>query len=85
MGCANIKNSPKHQSFIDEINNENISAQSILDLARTSYLKGCVDSKNYWYPEKTVRAFPKCKKMAKEHELDIKYIIEQKKSEASKK
>lgn len=68
-------NSTKHKSFVDEINEENISVKSILDLARSSYLKGCVDSKNYWLPDKKVSSFEQCKTMGIEHENDIKQII----------
>jgi hypothetical protein len=67
--------STKRKSFVDEINEENISVKSILDLARSSYLKGCVDSKNYWLPEKKVSSFEQCKTMALEHQNDIKQII----------
>lgn len=65
----------KKRSIVNEIDDENISIQTVLDLARTSYLRGCVDSKNHWYPKKNVRAFPKCKEMAKLHQQDINAII----------
>lgn len=65
------------QSFVEEVKLGNISNQTILDLARTSYLRGCVESKKYWYPEKNHAPFPKCLKMAKEHEKDIDVIINQ--------
>lgn len=64
-------------SFVDEVKHKNISTQSILDLSRSSYLRGCVDSKNYWFPEKDKAAFPRCLKMAKEHEKDIQSILNQ--------
>lgn len=63
------------KGIIDEVNEGNISSQSVLDLARSSYLRGCVDSKNYWLPEKNVSAFEKCRQMAIEHQKDISSIL----------
>lgn len=74
LSCAQTK---VKESFINEIDKENISKQTILDLARTSYQRGCVDSKNYWLPEKNKSAFNECLKMAREHEKDIHAIISQ--------
>lgn len=73
--CSQFKT--KKRSFVDEVKEENISNQTVMDLARSSYLRGCVDSKNYWFPEKTKAAFPKCLKMAREHEKDIQDILTQ--------
>lgn len=70
--------SRKSPSIIDEIEQENISVDAVLNLARSSYLKGCVDSKNYFIPEKDKSAFVDCMNMAKLHEKDIKEIITQK-------
>lgn len=67
----------KKRSIVDEVKEKNISKQTVLDLARSSYLRGCVDSKNYWFPEKDKAAFPKCLEMAQEHEKDIQFIISQ--------
>lgn len=66
-----------NRSFVDEVKEKNISNQTVLDLARSSYLRGCVDSKNYWFPEKNKAAFPKCLEMAREHEKDIQAILTQ--------
>lgn len=70
-GCA----IQKTKSIIDERKENNISSNAILNLARTSYLRGCVDSKNYWFPEKNKAAFNRCSDMANEHSKDIEAII----------
>lgn len=74
LSCAHNRPVHKH-SIVDEVNQGNISSQTVLDLARTSYLRGCVDSKNRWHPEKNKPAFNTCLKMAREHEKDIEAII----------
>lgn len=52
------------------------SKQSILDLSRTSYLKGCVDSKIYFSKLKSGESFEKCVQMSKDHEKEISIILE---------
>ena len=65
------------RSIVNEVEEGNISTQSVLDLARNSYLKGCVDGKNVFAPHLKESSFEKCVKHAKEHEAEILYILEQ--------
>tara|TARA_Y100001936_G_C15867913_1_gene556037 strand:- start:542 stop:811 length:270 start_codon:yes stop_codon:yes gene_type:complete len=63
------------RSIVDEVNDGNISAQAVVDLARSSYLKGCVDSKNKFSPEKKKSSFTPCLDMAKLHQEEIREIL----------
>lgn len=75
----------KSRSVVDEVNEGNISAATVLDLARSSYLKGCVDGKNTFAPEKGSKsAFGPCLNKAREHQEEIRYIIEQNPAPAKK-
>lgn len=73
VSCA----SRNPRSIVDEVSEDNISVQSVLDLARNSYLKGCVDSKNRFSPDTGGSVFNTCVDMAKEHQEEIRYILEQ--------
>lgn len=68
---------PKTRSVVGEVRKNNISVQSVLDLARSSYLKGCVDGKNLFASEIRQSAFAPCLETAKEHEAEIRQILEQ--------
>lgn len=57
------------RSIIDKVNNKNISTQSVLVLARTSYLKGCVDVVEH-------ESFEVCVKKSKLHAIEIKQILD---------
>ena len=72
LGCSHIQ---KKESFTQEIEDGNISSLTILDLARSSYLRGCVDGKNEFASSLKKSAFNRCLEMAKLHEEDIKTII----------
>jgi len=63
------------QSQKEELKQADISLGAMLDLARSSYLKGCVDGKRH-FVNKRVNTFNKCVDMAKEHELEIKSIFD---------
>lgn len=53
-----------------------VSDGAIINLATTSYIKGCVDGKNDIYKIKTKgRRFERCKEMSKEHRKDITEIL----------
>ncbi|MCO4753446.1 MAG: hypothetical protein KC478_03140 [Bacteriovoracaceae bacterium] len=65
------------RSVVDEVNEGNIQIQSVLDLARNSYLKGCVDSKNHFAPLIKKSSFETCRDLAKEHQEEIRFILEQ--------
>ncbi len=76
--CACSSAQQKRRSVVDEVNEGNISVATVLDLARSSYLKGCVDGKNEFAPEKrSESAFDPCLMKAKEHQEEIRYILEQ--------
>lgn len=67
----------KKRSIVDEVKEGNIQIQTVLDLARNSYLKGCVDGKNIFAAEINRSAFETCRDEAKKHEAEIKSILEQ--------
>ena len=46
MSCATLNK----ESAQDLINKKEISKQSVLDISRTSYQKGCIDAFKYKYP-----------------------------------
>lgn len=58
-----------HKSVIkDRIDSKEITINSVADLARTSYLRGCVESKSKL-------SFEECTKKSKNHEKEIKEIL----------
>lgn len=63
-----------HQGIKEEIREERISLQAVLDLGRSSYLKGCVDSKNEFSSSKE-SSFVRCRELAKEHEKELLEIL----------
>lgn len=60
-----------------EMKRDGVSPSAITNLARTSYLKGCVDSKNYFLGRKAKPAFDKCLELAINHAKEIELIIHQ--------
>lgn len=53
-----------------------LSDQSVLDLSRSSYLKGCVDGQKLILKKKTYGVvFEKCREMSKQHEKSIREIL----------
>ena len=84
ISCAS--HNKKLRSVVDEVNEGNISVATVLDLARSSYLKGCVDGKNTFAPEKSYKSsFGPCLSKAKQHQEEIRYILEQNPAPAKKK
>lgn len=69
--------SRKPRSIVDEVSQENISIQTVLDLARSSYLKGCVDGKNIFAAETQQSSFETCRDHAMKHQEEIRSILEQ--------
>jgi len=64
----------KYTSIREELNNENISMRSILDLSRASYLKGCTDSSKK-FSTLAPNHFDECVGMAIEHQITIEEIL----------
>jgi hypothetical protein len=64
--CASTR-----MNVLNEINEKNISQASVLDLARSSYLRGCSEN-----AEKIT--FQDCVLKSKDHEKDIKQILDTK-------
>jgi hypothetical protein len=62
-GCA----SKEYKNVKKEIRDGNISTQTILDLARSSYLKGCSDNSKL--------SFSDCLHKAKTHQKEIREIL----------
>ena len=77
--CASQTKSTQKEkrTIVDEVREENISTQTVLDLARSSYLKGCVDGKKLYAPELETSSFERCKEHAFKHQKEIRSIIEQ--------
>ncbi|MBC76987.1 MAG: hypothetical protein CME64_13320 [Halobacteriovoraceae bacterium] len=75
LGLVSCSTRPR--SIVDEVNDGNITTQTVLDLARSSYLKGCVDSKNEFAPELNKSVFTQCVDMAKVHQEEIREILNQ--------
>ncbi len=76
--CSTLSG-PKPKGIKEELKKHDIGLESLLDLARSSYLKGCVDGKNTFvkiYPENKRSSFAKCTDMAKSHQEDIREILE---------
>lgn len=73
VSCA----SERPRTVGDELSTGNVTSQTVLDLARNSHLKGCVDANNAFGPKPRQSVFDICKKLSKEHESEIRYIIEQ--------
>ncbi|MBD64723.1 MAG: hypothetical protein CME62_05925 [Halobacteriovoraceae bacterium] len=73
MSCAHH---PPEKSLKKEVNDGDVSVQSILDISRSSYLKGCVEGiKHLTKKESKGIYFEFCRTKAKLHEKDIKDII----------
>jgi hypothetical protein len=64
----------KKDNLAFELANKSLSETTILDLARASYLKGCIEGKNT-FGIMEISGFDYCLKMAKEHEKEIATII----------
>lgn len=61
-----------------DIDDGDVSLGAVLDLARSSYLKGCVDGMKHITKKKTYGViFEYCKVQSIQHEKDIKLIFEQ--------
>ena len=53
-----------------------VSNDAIINLATTSYIKGCVDGKNDIYKIKTKgRRLDRCKEMSIDHKKDLEDIL----------
>lgn len=63
-------------SIVEEYHQENISIDAILNLARASYLKGCVDGKNLFSAGTKQSAFKACRDLSTKHGEEIKVILE---------
>ena len=69
--CAGAK---KTSGIGEQIKKGDIGLQSVLDLGRSAYLKGCIDSKNVFRPDAT-SAFDTCKELAIIYEDELKDIL----------
>jgi hypothetical protein len=58
-------------NIINEINEKNITQASVLDLARSSYIRGCAENNEKYN-------FKECVSRAKVHSKDIKQILDSK-------
>jgi hypothetical protein len=56
-------------NVINEINNENITKASVLDLAKSSYIRGCAENSEHY-------SFEQCVLKSKKHKEDIKQILD---------
>lgn len=65
----------RYDSLSDEVKSKNLTQGSILDLSRSSYLKGCTDSSRA-FSTSAPNHFEACVKMAKKHEKMIREILE---------
>ena len=66
------------KSAKERIKEKEISLQSVLDLSRTSYQKGCVDGIKSRFNYKTYgKNFELCTKLSKEHQNVIRDILKQ--------
>lgn len=73
VSCAAL--GPKKE-LKKEIDNGEVSVGSVLDLSRSSYLKGCVDGIKYLTKKETKGVvFEYCRTKAKLHEDEIKEIL----------
>ena len=78
FSCASQPHRPApSESIVDQVEEERISVMAVLDLARNSYLKGCVDGKNLFASKIAGSAFEKCRDMGIEHQEEIRHILEQ--------
>jgi hypothetical protein len=77
-GCATTGKSDKAQSVSikDELEQGNIDLQSVLDLGRSAYLKGCIDSKNYFMKDTVFSAYDACMELAKVYEDELMDILQ---------
>ena len=73
QGCAS--QGQNNDGIKKQLDSGNISLLSVLDLGRSAYLKGCIDSKNTYAPEKP-SAFKKCRELSKLYEEELKEILE---------
>lgn len=64
-----------HQGIKEEIQEDRISLQAVLDLGRSSYLKGCVDSKHEFAPALKQSVFVKCRELSKKYEGELLEIL----------
>jgi hypothetical protein len=63
--CASYK----YQDIKKEYKNGKISLNAVLNMARSSYLKGCTENSKH--------DFEKCKKLAQKHSSDIATILKE--------
>lgn len=56
-----------HQGVRKQIKEGELSLHSVLDLARSAYLKGCADTKS--------KTFPECVERARDYEKDVADIL----------
>lgn len=75
LDTQGAKESKTNSGIKAQITQGNIGLQSVLDLGRSAYLKGCIDSKNVFIPEKA-SVFETCREMAKVYEDELKDILE---------
>lgn len=68
ISCASKSTKPEYEKDL-------ISVGSALDLARSSYIKGCVFQGKKYNPK--VAHFPECVIKAKEHQKEIHSIMKQ--------
>ena len=53
------------------------SHEAIVNLATTSYIRGCIDGKNDIYKIKTKgRRFDRCKELSRKHKIDLEQIFQ---------
>ena len=71
--CASVN---KKAQLKHEINDGQVSTGAVIDLARSSYLKGCIDGIKHLTKKQSKGVyFEFCKVKAKSHEEDILSII----------
>ncbi len=54
-GCSSISNKFDYPININKYSNDTVTVQTAVNLAKQSYLKGCVDKSKEYSKEKTVR------------------------------
>lgn len=74
--CAQL-NQSKKKGIVSEVKNGNISISAVLNLGKSAYLKGCIDSKNFFIKDKAVIGFDKCKELANIYGDELEQIISQ--------
>ncbi|MDA8793578.1 hypothetical protein N9N67_10035 [Bacteriovoracaceae bacterium] len=72
-GCSLFKTKPKDNS-IDK-NRPQISKNAMLNLVRTSYIKGCVEAKTLILKDRKLYPFSKCTELGNLHATEIESIL----------